>query len=305
MTKPEPKSEPEPEPSSGSVFPLALWQRWGQWGQTATTRWLGALEESRATTLNPYHFYSSWWQSFGNAQQKMRREPGRLLGPREAWNLWLETTTGAWNNAIELSSDYFLSYAHLLQALQSPAQERAKTAQSSSSTSRDQSPQPADTTAAIAALKSMLPHPTPPWKALVEDGHELHLPPIGTRMSRTRTITEEDVVQFALLSGDHNPIHLNEEYAGSTQFGERIAHGLLVASLTSALLGNDLPGHGAIYLGQTLKFLAPVHLGDTVTVSAEVVSIREDKHILTLRTDCVDQEDTLIFTGEATVKYKP
>lgn len=304
MTKPE--SKPAPEPTSGSIFPLTFWPHWGR---TAATRWLKALEESRTTALNPYHFYRLWWRSLGedvrSAQQKMQRESDRLLDPRALWSLWFDTTTSAWNQALELSSDYFLSYGHLLQALQSPVEEPAPSPQALPATPASQPPLPPDSTVAAKALPMPAEFRTPPWKSVVEGGHELHLPPIGTRMSRTRTITEEDVVQFALLSGDHNPIHLNEEFAASTQFGERIAHGLLVASLVSALLGNDLPGHGAIYLGQTLKFLAPVHLGDTVTVSAEVINIREDKHILTLHTNCIDQEDTLIFTGEATVKYKP
>ena len=77
----------------------------------------------------------------------------------------------------------------------------------------------------------------------------------------------------------------------------------MVASMISAVLGNDLPGHGSIYLGQTLKFLAPVRIGDTITVTVEVISLREDKHIVTLRTDCTNQEGALVLTGEATIKY--
>lgn len=129
------------------------------------------------------------------------------------------------------------------------------------------------------------------------------LSPVGARASRSRTITEGDVMIFAGLSGDHNPLHLDAEFAAQSIFGERIAHGMLIASLISALLGNDLPGQGSIYLGQTLKFLAPVHLGDTVTVSVEVIALREEKRLVTLRTDCVNQDGTPVVSGEATIKY--
>src|SRR5437588_12119061 len=90
------------------------------------------------------------------------------------------------------------------------------------------------------------------------------LPQIGTRAEYISTITDEDIVRFAEVSGDHNPVHLDEEYAASTAFGGRIAHGMLSAAFVSAVLGNDLPGPGTIYLGQTLKFLAPVRIGDTI-----------------------------------------
>jgi 3-hydroxybutyryl-CoA dehydratase len=128
------------------------------------------------------------------------------------------------------------------------------------------------------------------------------LPAIGTRAERTRTITEADIVDFAEVSGDHNPLHLDPHYAAQTPFGGRIAHGFLTASIISAILGMELPGPGSIYLGQTLKFLAPVHVGDTVTAGVEVIALREDKRIVTLRTDCIIQDGTLVLTGEATVK---
>jgi 3-hydroxybutyryl-CoA dehydratase len=128
------------------------------------------------------------------------------------------------------------------------------------------------------------------------------LPAIGMRAERTRTITEADIVDFAEVSGDHNPLHLDPHYAAQTPFGGRIAHGFLTASIISAILGMELPGPGSIYLGQTLKFLAPVHVGDTVTAGVEVIALREDKRIVTLRTDCIIQDGTLVLTGEATVK---
>jgi 3-hydroxybutyryl-CoA dehydratase len=129
------------------------------------------------------------------------------------------------------------------------------------------------------------------------------LPAVGTRATRERTITDDDIVRFAEVSGDRNPVHLDEEYAAHSPFGQRIAHGFLVGSLISATIGMDLPGTGSIYLGQTLKFVAPVHIGDTVTVSVEVIKVREDKRLITLRTDCTNQNGTLVITGEATVKY--
>lgn len=129
------------------------------------------------------------------------------------------------------------------------------------------------------------------------------LPAVGTRVVRTRTITEADIVGFAAISGDHNPVHLDEVYAASSPFGKRIAHGFLTGSLISAVIGMELPGPGSIYLGQTLKFLAPVHINDTVTVSVEVIATREDKRLLTLLTQCVNQQGVVVLTGEATIKY--
>lgn len=129
------------------------------------------------------------------------------------------------------------------------------------------------------------------------------LPAVGTRVIRTRTITEADIVSFAAISGDHNPVHLDEEYAASSPFGKRIAHGFLTGSLISAVIGMELPGPGSIYLGQTLKFLAPVHINDTVTVSVEVIATREEKRLLTLLTQCVNQQGVVVLTGEATIKY--
>ena len=112
------------------------------------------------------------------------------------------------------------------------------------------------------------------------------LPSLGDRAERTRTFTEADVV----------------EYAAKSRFGRRIVHGFLTAGMISALLGTQLPGIGSIYVAQTFKFLAPVYIGDTVTASVEVTAIREDKRLVTLRTDCVNAEGTLVLTGEATIK---
>jgi 3-hydroxybutyryl-CoA dehydratase len=124
---------------------------------------------------------------------------------------------------------------------------------------------------------------------------------VGARASRTKTITDADIRAFAAASGDTNSIHLDEEYAKTTRFGRRIAHGMLTASLISAVLGNDLPGLGTIYLSQTLAFKAPVYLGDTITATVEVTAFRSEKRIATLRTTCTNQEGTLVLEGEAVV----
>ncbi len=129
------------------------------------------------------------------------------------------------------------------------------------------------------------------------------LPAIGACATRVHTITEADIIRFADISGDHNPVHLDAEYAARSLFGKRVAHGFLTGAYISAVIGMDLPGPGSIYLGQTLKFLAPVYIGNTITVSVEVIALREEKRLITLRTDCTNQDDVVVLTGEATIKY--
>lgn len=123
----------------------------------------------------------------------------------------------------------------------------------------------------------------------------------GDTASLSKTISEADVQAFADVTGDHNPVHLDEEFAKSTRFGRRIAHGMLSASLISSAIANKLPGPGSIYLSQTLKFVAPVYLGDTVTARISVTAIREDKPILSLETICENQRGEVVVKGEATV----
>lgn len=123
----------------------------------------------------------------------------------------------------------------------------------------------------------------------------------GDTASLSRTISDDDIRAFANATGDHNPLHLDEEFAKQTRFGKRIAHGMLSASLISAVIANDLPGQGSIYLGQTLQFVAPVIPGDTVTARVTVTSIREDKPIIKLETVCTNQRDEVVIKGEATV----
>ena len=125
---------------------------------------------------------------------------------------------------------------------------------------------------------------------------------VGDRASLSKAFTEEDVIQFANISTDTNPIHLDESFAADTVFGHRIVHGMLIASLFSALVGVKLPGEGTIYLGQSLSFKAPVSIGEQVTASVEIVKIREDKPIVTLRTLCIKSEGQIVIDGEAVVK---
>ena len=123
---------------------------------------------------------------------------------------------------------------------------------------------------------------------------------MGQTASVTRTISESDVYLFAGVTGDLNPAHTNEEYAKTTHFKTRIAHGMLSAGLISAVLGMQLPGPGTIYTGQTLKFLAPVHIGDTITATAEIKSLDVERNRVVLTTTCTNQEGTMVITGEAT-----
>ena len=124
---------------------------------------------------------------------------------------------------------------------------------------------------------------------------------VGDSAETTRTITDADVRAFAELTGDRNPVHLDEEYAAATRFGRRIAHGMLGASLISAVLANELPGRGTVYLSQTLRFTAPVFLGDTVTARVVVKRVREDKPVVTLETVCTNQRGERVVEGEAVV----
>lgn len=131
---------------------------------------------------------------------------------------------------------------------------------------------------------------------------------VGDRASFTKTISEADVVLFAGVSGDTNPLHLDAEYARKTRFGARIAHGILTAGLISTVIGTRLPGTGAVYLAQSLKFLKPVYLGDTVTATAYVRQVRDRDdggQVLTLETICVNQRGERVLEGEAKVLYQP
>lgn len=124
---------------------------------------------------------------------------------------------------------------------------------------------------------------------------------IGDTAQLSKTVTEADVYGFAGISMDFNPMHVDREFAQTTRFKQRIAHGMLSAGLISAVIGTSLPGRNTIYLGQTLKFTAPVFFGDTITARVEVIEKREGKNIIKLKTDVVNQEGKVVVEGEATV----
>lgn len=126
---------------------------------------------------------------------------------------------------------------------------------------------------------------------------------IGQKASVQKTFTAADVTMFAGISLDVNPIHMSDKYAESTIFGKRIVHGILTSGLISAVLANKLPGPGTIYLGQELKFTAPVYLGDDITATVTIVELREDKKIVKLDTTCVNQDGKVVISGLATVKF--
>ena len=123
---------------------------------------------------------------------------------------------------------------------------------------------------------------------------------IGQTASVGKTITEADILLFAAVSLDTNPVHMNAEAAASSIFKERVAHGMLSAGLISAVLGTRLPGPGTIYLAQTLQFRRPVKIGDTVTATAQVTALDPEKKRATLKTTCTVAGKTVI-EGEATV----
>ncbi len=125
---------------------------------------------------------------------------------------------------------------------------------------------------------------------------------LGDKVSVTKKFSETDINDFSKLSLDTNPLHLDAAYAKDSIFGQQIVHGMLVASLFSGLLGIELPGEGSIYLGQSLSFTGPVFIGDEVTATVEIVKIREDKPIITLRTYCEKSDGSIVIDGEAVVK---
>lgn len=127
---------------------------------------------------------------------------------------------------------------------------------------------------------------------------------IGQSESLMRTVMERDVSLFADLSGDANPIHLCDRYAAGTKFGQRIAHGMLTASLVSALLGTKLPGPGAVYLSQTLTFLAPVKIGDVVIARVEIAELVAERRRARLFCECV-VDGKAVLEGEAWVAMPP
>jgi len=127
---------------------------------------------------------------------------------------------------------------------------------------------------------------------------------IGYKTTHMKTVTEADIVKFAEVSGDYNPVHMSEEYAKKTFFGGRIAHGALAQALLSAAMAK-LPGL-VIFLSQSVRFLKPVRIGDSITAIAEVIEKRDDKGIVTLKNTCINQEGETVVEGEALCRlYQP
>jgi 3-hydroxybutyryl-CoA dehydratase len=124
---------------------------------------------------------------------------------------------------------------------------------------------------------------------------------VGRQASFAKTVTEHDIYAFAGVSGDFNPLHVDEEFGKKTRFKGRIAHGILGASFISTVIGTLLPGIGALYLGQELRFTLPVRVGDTLTTTAEVTEMRDDKKIITLKTVVTNQKGEVVIDGKAAV----
>ncbi len=124
---------------------------------------------------------------------------------------------------------------------------------------------------------------------------------IGQKAEYSKVITKEMVETFSEISGDINPLHLDDNYAKNTIFKGRIAHGILVSGLISAVIANKLPGEGAIYLTQSLKFTKPVKLNDKITAAVEIISIDDENSKITLSTICRNEEGKIVIDGEAQV----
>ena len=124
---------------------------------------------------------------------------------------------------------------------------------------------------------------------------------VGDTGKFSKTVTDADIYLFAGVTGDLNPFHVNEEYAGRTFFKGRIAHGMLLAGFISTVIGCHLPGPGTVYVSQSLNFLAPARIGDTITAQATVSEVQADKNRVTLETVCTNQNGEIVLAGQATV----
>lgn len=122
---------------------------------------------------------------------------------------------------------------------------------------------------------------------------------IGDTAEITKTITEADVVNYAGIIADFNPLHVNKEYAEKSMFGQRVVHGMLVASFFSTIVGVCIPGVNALYLSQEAKFIKPTFIGDTITAKAEVIEKIDEKKRIILKTEIYNQKDELVVTGKA------
>lgn len=124
---------------------------------------------------------------------------------------------------------------------------------------------------------------------------------VGQSAHMTRTVSDSDIVLFAAITGDGNPVHLDEHLASASRFGGRIAHGMLTAGFVSATMAMQLPGPGAIYLSQSLRFLRPVRIADAITTRVEIIELIADKRHVRLLTTCRNQDDKLVLDGEALI----
>ena len=126
----------------------------------------------------------------------------------------------------------------------------------------------------------------------------------GMKESISHTVTREDIDRFADVTGDRNPIHVDEAFARDSKFGKTIAHGMFGAGLISAVLGTKLPGPSGMYMEQTLRFMKPVFIGDTITATAEITNLIPDKYRVSLRTTCTNQDGATVIEGEALLYFK-
>ncbi|OPX86170.1 MAG: (R)-specific enoyl-CoA hydratase [Pelotomaculum sp. PtaB.Bin104] len=124
---------------------------------------------------------------------------------------------------------------------------------------------------------------------------------VGDRARYSKRVTEADIFAFAEVTGDFNPLHIDQDAAAAGFFKQRVAHGLFTASLISTVLGTTLPGAGTIYLSKEINFKAPAFIGDTLTVEVEVLEKKENKHILVMGTRVINQSGRLLIDGRATV----
>lgn len=122
---------------------------------------------------------------------------------------------------------------------------------------------------------------------------------VGAQFSATKKITHEVVMAFVELSGDSNPIHTDDEFAAKSRFGRRIAHGMISGALLSAVLGTEFGEKQVVYMSQTMKFIAPVFIDDTITATATIKHIREDKPVVTVETVVTKEDGTVVVSGEA------
>lgn len=132
-------------------------------------------------------------------------------------------------------------------------------------------------------------------------GHTIDQLKIGDSASFSKTVTETDIVMYAGITGDLNPAHINAEYAKGNMFGQRIAHGMLSAGFISNVLAMQLPGPGSIYLGQELKFVKPVFIGDTVTATVTVAEIMSERNRVKMETTVTNQRGETVIVGFATI----